>query len=70
MVLIERILTERIEKMDIKLYAITGALLHFENGTRRRAGVQVRTTDLERIREIIKNKTNAKVVRFEYEEAI
>ena len=56
--------------MDTKIYAITGALLYFENGTRRRAGVQVRTTDLEKIREIIKNKHKAKIVRFEYEEAI
>ena len=54
--------------MDIKLYAITGALLHFEDGTRRRAGVQVRTTDIEKIREVIKNKHNAQVVNLEYEE--
>lgn len=54
--------------MGIKLYSITGALLCFEDGTRRRAGVQVRTTDIEKIREIIKNKHNAKEVRFEYYE--
>lgn len=56
--------------MDNKVYAIKGALLYFENGTRRRADFRAKTTDLERIREIIKSKHNAKVVRLEYEEAI
>lgn len=54
--------------MGIKLYEIKGALLCFEDGTRRRVGVQVRTTDIEKIREVIKNKHNAQVVRFEYYE--
>ena len=56
--------------MDKRVFAIKGALLYFENGTRRRADFQAKTTDLERIREIIKNKHNAKVVRLEYEETI
>lgn len=47
----------------MRLFEIKGALLFFENGTRRRAGVQVRTTDIEKIREVIKNKHNAQVVR-------
>jgi hypothetical protein len=55
--------------MDKKKYAIRGALLYFENGIRRRTNFQAKTTDLERIREIIKNKHNAQVVRLEYEEA-
>jgi hypothetical protein len=64
------VLKERIGKMDKGVFAIKGALLYFENGTRRRADFQAKTTDLERIREIIKNKHNAKVVRLEYEETI
>jgi hypothetical protein len=64
-----KVLTERRKKMDKKKYAIRGALLYFENGIRRRTNFQAKTTDLERIREIIKNKHNAQVVRLEYEEA-
>ena len=56
--------------MDKGTFAITGALLFFENGIRRRFVVQAKTTDLESFREIIKNKHKAKIVRFEYEEAI
>lgn len=54
----------------MKEYLVIAALLHFSDGTRRRTNIQAKTTDLEKIREIIKNKHNAKVVRLEYEEAI
>ena len=56
--------------MDKRVFTIKGVLLYFEDGTRRRTNFPAKTTDLERIREIIKNKHNAKVVRLEYEEAI
>lgn len=54
----------------MKEYLVLGALMYFSNGTRKRTNFTAKTTDLEKIREIIKNKHNAKVVRLEYEEAI
>ena len=54
----------------MRVFEIKGALLFFENGTRRRAVVQAETTDLEKTREDIRVKHNAKIVRLEYEEAI
>ena len=54
----------------MKEYLVIAALLHFSDGTRRRANIQAKTTDLERFRESLKNKYNAKVVRLEYEEEI
>ena len=54
----------------MKDYLVIGARLYFEKGARKRINFPAKTTDLERIREIIKNKHNAKVVRLEYEEAI
>ena len=53
----------------MKEYLIRGALLHFSNGNRKRAEIQTKTTDIEKIREILKNKHNAKIVSLEYEEA-
>jgi len=50
-------------------YLVKGALLYFSNGTRKRADFQARTTDIEKLREVIKNRHNAQVVRLEYEEA-
>ena len=55
------------KRMDKKKYAIRGALLYIENGIRRRAYFHVKATDLERIREIIKNKHNVQLVRLELE---
>lgn len=56
--------------MESRVFDIKGALLYFEDGTRKRTEFQARTSDLENIREAIKNTHNAKVVRLEYEEAI
>ena len=53
----------------MKEYLVKGVLLYFEDGTRRRADVQAKTTDIEKLREVIKNKHNAKIVRLEYEKA-
>jgi hypothetical protein len=50
-------------------YLVKGALLYFSNGTRKRSEFQAKTTDIEKLREVIKNKHNAQVVRLEYEEA-
>lgn len=52
----------------MKEYLIRGALLHFSDGFRKRAEIQTKTTDIEKIREIIKHKHNAQVVYLEYEE--
>lgn len=52
----------------MKEFLVRGVLLYFEDGTRRRADFQAKTTDVEKLREIIKNKHNAKVVSLEYEE--
>lgn len=56
--------------MQDKIYTLSGALLYFDKGARKRLAFTAKTTDLERLREVIKTKHNAKVVRFEYEEAI
>ena len=53
----------------MKEFLVRGVLLYFEDGTRRRADFQAKTTDVEKIREILKNKHNAKIVSLEYEEA-
>lgn len=52
----------------MKEFLVRGALLHFSDGFRKRAEIQTKTTDIERVREILKNKHNAKVVSLEYEE--
>jgi hypothetical protein len=49
-------------------YIVKGILLYFSNGTIKRIKFQAKTTDIEKLREVIKNRYNAQVVRFRYEE--
>ena len=52
----------------MKEYLVKGVLLYFEDGSRKRADFQAETTDLEKTREDVRVKHNAKEVRLEYEE--